>query len=88
MDATLRRPVGDVLATGALTGLIGGFAAGLIDAVWSWAPAAQFVPGFVQRLRFALYTGLSLGWVLGLVGLLVAAGLLVLSRFTRLGEVL
>jgi choline-sulfatase len=86
MDATLRRPAGDVLATGALTGLIAGFAAGLIDAVWSWAPAAQFVPGIGQRLRFVLYTGLSLGTAAALFGLLIAAGLLVLSRFTRLGD--
>jgi arylsulfatase A-like enzyme len=86
MDATLRRPLGDVLATGALTGLIAGFAAGLIDAVWSWGPAAQFVPGFAQRLRFALYTGLSVGSTAALLGLFVTAGLLVLSRFTRLGD--
>jgi arylsulfatase A-like enzyme len=88
MDATLRRPLGEVLATGALTGLIAGFAAGLIDAIWSWAPAAQFVPGAAQRLRFVLYTGLSVGTMAALVGLLVTAGLLVLSRFTRLGDLL
>ncbi len=86
MDATPRRPLGDVLATGALTGLIAGFAAGLIDAVWSWAPAAQFVPGAAQRLRFVLYTGISLGAIGALFGLVAAAWLLVMSRFTRLGD--
>src|SRR5690349_2703034 len=88
MEASPRRPLGDVLATGALTGLIAGFAAGLIDAVWSWAPAAQFVPGAAARLRFVLYTGLSLGAALALAGLVVAAGLLVLSRYTRLGDLI
>src|SRR5688572_439111 len=81
-----QRPVGDVLATGALTGLIAGFAAGLIDAVWSWAPAAQFLPGAGGRLRFVLYTALSLGAAGALASVLAAAGLLVLARFTRLGE--
>jgi arylsulfatase A-like enzyme len=86
MDATLRRPLGDVLATGALAGLIAGFAAGLIDAVWSWGPAAQFVPGALARLRFVFYTGLTLGTAGALVGLLAAAGVLALGRFTRLGD--
>ncbi|HEY5924945.1 MAG TPA: sulfatase-like hydrolase/transferase [Kofleriaceae bacterium] len=75
-----------MLATGVLTGLIAGFAAGLIDAVWSWAPAAQFVPGAAARLRFVLYTGLTLATAGALVGLFAAGGLLVLSRFTRLGD--
>jgi arylsulfatase A-like enzyme len=86
MEASPRRPPGDVLASGALTGLIAGVAAGLCDAIWSWAPAAQFVPGIGARLRFVLYTALSLGATSALVGLCVTAGLLVLSRFTRLGE--
>ncbi len=86
MEPRPRRQFGDVLAIGALAGLIAAFAAGLIDAVWSWAPAAQFVPGVAARLRFVLYTGLSLGAAGALAGLLVAGGGLVMFRFTRLGD--
>lgn len=81
-----RRPIADVLGTGALTGLFAGLAAGAIDAVWSWAPAAQFMPGIVGRLRFVAYTALSHGATGALLGGVVAAALLVLSRGTRLGD--
>ena len=85
MQATRRRPPGDVLATGAVAGLVAGFATGLIDAIWSWAPAEQFVQG-LGRLRFALYVGLSLGAAGALIGLVTAAVLLGLSRGTRIGD--
>ncbi len=77
-----------MIAIGALTGLIAGFAAGLCDAIWSWGPAGQFVPGALARLRCVLYTGLSLAAAGTLVGVLAAAGFLVMARFTRLGELL
>src|SRR5882672_5793067 len=85
MDAK-RPPLGEVLGTGALTGFIAAFAAGMIDAVWSWAPAAQFLPHAAGRLRFVLYTALSHGAVGALAGLAIAVGALVLSRGTRLGD--
>jgi len=81
-----RRPFGDVLAIGTLAGLLAGFAAGLCDAIWSWRAAAQFVPGAAARLRFVLYTGLSVaaaGALVGLLGAAIAAGL---SRGTRIGD--
>ncbi len=81
-----RRPIADVLGTGTLTGLLAGVAAGTIDAVWSWAPAAQFVPSIAGRLRFVLYTALSHGATGAVIGLLLAAALLLLSRATRLGD--
>ena len=81
-----RRPLIDVLATGALTGLVAGAAAGAIDAVWSWAPAAQFVGHFFARVRFVAYTALTHGAAGALGGLLVAAVLVVLARGTRLGD--
>ena len=75
-----------VLGRGALTGAIAGAAVGAIDALWSWGPAAQFVPTVLGRLRFVLCgasayaaAGLALGFVL-------AAALLVLSRGSRLGD--
>ena len=82
-----RRPIADVLGTGTLTGLGAGLAAGAIDAVWAWAPAAQFVPGNLLRLRFVAYTALSHGATGALLGFAIAAVLLVLSRDTRLGDV-
>jgi arylsulfatase A-like enzyme len=83
-----RRPLADVIATGVLTGLVAGCAAGLCDAMWSWGPAAQFVPGFLARLRFVVYSGLVLGVAGALLGVVAAAGVLVMSRFTRLGDML
>lgn len=88
MEPRLRRPLGDVLATGVLTGLIAAWAAGLCDAVWSWSPSGQFVPGALARLRFVVYTGLSLGAAGALVGLFAAAGIVALGRYTRLGDLL
>src|SRR5437764_2867775 len=81
-----RRRLLDVLATGALTGLVAGLATGAIDAVWSWAPAAQFVARLGPHTRFVAYTALSYGAAGLVVGLLAAAVLLVLSRGTRLGD--
>jgi arylsulfatase A-like enzyme len=81
-----RRPIADVLGTGTLTGLIAGLAAGAIDALWSWAPAAQFVPGIAGRCRFVTYTALSHGATGALVGFAITTALLVLSRGTRLGD--
>jgi arylsulfatase A-like enzyme len=76
----------DVLATGALTGLVAGLAAGAIDAVWSWAPSAQFVRHFLPHLRFVAYTALSYGAAGLLAGVLVAGALVWLARGTRLGD--
>ncbi|HEY1555263.1 MAG TPA: sulfatase-like hydrolase/transferase [Kofleriaceae bacterium] len=83
-----RRPLRDVLGTGALTGLVAGLAAGAIDAIWSWAPAAQFVGRFAARLRFVAYTALSHAAAGALVGVAVAAIAVVLARGTRLGDLL
>jgi len=81
-----RRRLLDVLALGALTGLVAGLATGAIDAVWSWAPAAQFVGRFGAHLRFVAYTALSYGGAGMLAGFVAASTLLVLGRGTRLGD--
>ena len=39
------RPVPEVLARAVATGALAGLAAGVLDALWSWGAAAQFVPG-------------------------------------------
>jgi arylsulfatase A-like enzyme len=80
------RSIRDVLGTGALAGLFAGLAAGLIDALWSWGPAAQFVPSFLSRVRFVVYSGLVLAATGALAGLAAAAILGHLSRRTRLGD--
>lgn len=80
------RPIRDVLGTGTLAGLFAGIAAGSIDALWSWGPAAQFLPGFFARVRFVVYSALALGTVGALAGFVAAATLMHLSRRTRLGD--
>ncbi len=80
------RSVRDVLGIGAFAGLIAAFAAGAIDALWSWGPAAQFVPGLLSRARFVAYSAFALGFAGLIVGAIVAAFMLVLFRATRLGD--
>jgi arylsulfatase A-like enzyme len=82
--APISRHIGAGLATGALAGL----AAGAIDAIWSWAPAAQFVPAVTGRLRLVAFTATSYGLAAALAGLAVAIALVGLDRGTRLGELL
>lgn len=82
------RPVGEVIGAGMATGAIAGLAAGAIDAVWSWGPAAQFVPGFIARLGFVAFTATSYALAGALAGLALASALLVQSRATRLGELM
>jgi arylsulfatase A-like enzyme len=81
-----RRPIGDVLGTGTFAGTIAGLVAGAIDAIWSWAPAAQFLPHVTSRLRFVAYTALSHAAVGLAIGFVLTVVMLVLSRATRLGD--
>jgi arylsulfatase A-like enzyme len=83
-----RRRAGEVLGVGTLAGLCAGCAAGAIDAVWSWAPAAQFAAHVATRLRFVAYTALSYGAAGAVAGLLVAAVALWIARGSRLGDLL
>lgn len=82
------RPLAEVLGGGVIAGAIAGLAAGAIDALWSWGPAAQFVPGVLARLRFVLFSAVTDGSAGALIGLVLTAGLLVLSRASRLGDLL
>ncbi|MEO8704395.1 MAG: sulfatase-like hydrolase/transferase [Kofleriaceae bacterium] len=81
------RPVGEVLGAGVIAGLIAGLAAGAIDALWSWEPAAQFVPGVLGRIRFTLFAGTLHAATGAALGLVLAALLLALSRASRLGDI-
>src|SRR5262249_49630894 len=81
-----RRPLGDVVGTGALTGLVAGLATGAIDAVWAWPTAAQFVARIGVHVRFVAFTALAYGLAglaTGFAVALIAAGL---ARGTRLGN--
>jgi len=80
------RPLGDVIGAGVVTGVFAGLATGAIDAIWSWAPAAQFVPAVGARLRFVGFAATSYAFAGALAGLVLAGTLLGLSRGTRLGD--
>ena len=77
-----------VLRRGVLVGLFAGAAAGVLDAIWSWGVASQFVPGVFAHLRFVLFSGAVHGAAGALVGLVLTTGILVLLRGSRLGDLL
>jgi len=80
------RPLGVVLGMGVATGAIAGLATGAIDAIWSWGPSAQFLPGAAARLRCVAFAATSYALAGALTGLGAAAVLLGLVRGTRLGD--
>jgi arylsulfatase A-like enzyme len=86
IDVPARPRLLEVLGAGAATGAIAGLAAGMIDALWSWGPAAQFVPGFFARVRFVLFAGALHAAAGAAIGLALALALLALSRATRIGD--
>jgi arylsulfatase A-like enzyme len=88
MTSARRRAIREVLGAGAMTGVIAGLATGAIDALWSWGPAAQFALHFFARLRFVLFTATAYAAAGLVIGLVIAALLLVLSRASRLGDLL
>jgi len=77
--------VATVVLGGAAGGALAAAAAGVIDAVWSWGPAMQFLPDLAGRIRFALYLACVYGAAGALAGALIA---LIVVGFaeTRLGE--
>ncbi|MGE0548981.1 MAG: sulfatase [Kofleriaceae bacterium] len=86
VQAPSLRPLGDVLGRGIVTGVLAGATAGVLDAIWSWGPAGQFLPGIGSRLRFVAFAATSHAAYGALLGLAVTATLLVLSRASRLGD--
>jgi arylsulfatase A-like enzyme len=75
------------LFTFVIAGYLAGVATGAIDALWSWRGAEQFVSTFGAKLRWLLFSA-SLDGVAGSVaGLAIGAGLLLLSRGTRIGDI-
>jgi arylsulfatase A-like enzyme len=83
-----RDPALRVLRRGVLVGLLAGGVAGMLDAIWSWGAASQFVPGFFAHLRFLLFSGAVYAAAGALAGLAVTTALLVLLRGSRLGDLL
>ncbi|MGE0400348.1 MAG: sulfatase-like hydrolase/transferase [Kofleriaceae bacterium] len=83
-----RDPALRVLRRGVLVGLLAGGSAGVLDAIWSWSAASQFVPGVFSHLRFLLFTGAVYAAAGALAGLVVTTTLLVLGRESRLGDLL
>ncbi len=86
IEGPARRPLLEVLGTGVVTGAIAGLAAGMIDALWSWGPATQFVPPVLARTRLVLFAGALHAAAGAALGLLLALALLLLSRGTRIGD--
>ena len=82
---TSLRPVGVALGGGALTGALAGFATGLVDALWSWSAASQFLPEVLPRIRFALFSALEYALAGFVLGLVVTAAALPLLRASRWG---
>ncbi len=83
-----RDPALRVLRRGVLVGLLAGGTAGVLDAIWSWGSANQFVPGLFAHLRFSLFAGAVHASAGALAGLVVTLGLLVVLRHSRLGDLL
>lgn len=69
-------------------GWIGGLAAGLIDAIWSWRALAQFAEGALARGRVVAFTATTYATAGALAAALVGAAGLGLLRGSRLGELL
>ena len=86
--AAHRDPALRVLRRGVLVGLLAGGVAGVLDAIWSWGAASQFVPGIFAHLRFLLFSGAVHAAAGALAGLVLTSGLLVLWRGSRLGDLL
>jgi choline-sulfatase len=82
------RPFREVLAAGFLAGTIAGLATGAIDTLWSWDAATQFLPGFTDRLRWTLFVAAEYATAGAIVGLVVTAAGLALSRASLLGDLL
>ncbi|MGN6105462.1 MAG: sulfatase-like hydrolase/transferase [Kofleriaceae bacterium] len=81
-----QRALRQVLGAGGIAGAIAGLSAGAIDALWSWGPAAQFVPDPLARMRFVAFVATIHAAAGALIGLALAGGLALLSRATRIGD--
>jgi arylsulfatase A-like enzyme len=80
-----RRGLGERVSAGLLGGWIASSGASLIDALVSWRPAAQFLPGFGERLGLLGYQVASAGLVGAAIGVVLVGAFYVLGR-TRLGD--
>ena len=74
------------LCAGAVTSLVAGAAAGLVDGLWSWSPSSQFVPDLGGKLRLLLFLAATYGLAAAVVGTLATAVGLFYLRATRFGD--
>src|SRR5688500_5064658 len=81
-------PVRQALAAGALTSLVAGAAAGLVDGLWSWRAAGQFVPDVIGKLRLLAYLATAYGLGALVVGTAITAIALFYLRATRVGDLI
>ncbi len=74
------------MTAGAVTSGVAGAAAGLIDGLWSWGPASQFLPDAGGKLRLLAYLAAAYGLAAALAGTALTAVALFYLRATRLGD--
>ena len=84
--AAAPRSVAEAVVAGALTAGLAGAATGAIDALWSWRAAAQFAPGFLERVREVVYLAASYGLAGALAGAALATIVVGYARGTLLGR--
>ncbi|MEZ4362343.1 MAG: sulfatase-like hydrolase/transferase [Kofleriaceae bacterium] len=83
-DAAAR--TGPPLARAALAGILGGGAAGAIDAIWSWRAAAQFAEHGWERARYVGFCVCAYALAGALASVVLAAAGWALVHGTRLGD--
>jgi arylsulfatase A-like enzyme len=86
VSAASRVPFLQLLAAGALTGVVAAAATGVLDGLWTWGRLTQFVPGFGSKLRLLVYLAASHALVGFLVGVIAAAVGGFYMRVTRFGD--
>jgi len=81
-------PVRQALAAGALTSLVAGAAAGVVDGLWSWRASGQFVPDLLGKLRLLVYLATAYGLGALIAGTAATAIGLFYLRATRVGPLI
>ncbi len=78
--------LGRALAAFVVAGALAGLAVGLVDALWSWQAANQFVASIPSKLRWLAFSAFIDGLAGAAAGGALGGFLLLLVRGTRLGD--
>jgi arylsulfatase A-like enzyme len=74
------------LCAGAVTSLVAGAAAGVIDGIWSWGPSSQFLPDVGGKLRLLLFLAAAYALAAAVIGTALTAVWQFYVRATRFGD--